>query len=187
MVTLPLVLPKLDGQRLVLREWRDSDIVTVQEASQDPQITTITTVPSTDGTPEALAFIERQRDRLRTGAGYVFAIADPTDRAVGHIGVFFVSGAGARASVGYWIVPSHRHRGFATEALSTVTSWALTLADLDRVELYVEPGNTSSWRAAERAGYVREGLLRAWERISGVPRDMYMYARLRERETERHS
>lgn len=71
----------------------------------------------------------------------------------------------ARASVGYWITPSQRRRGYASEALGILTSWAKQHADLDRLELYVEPWNSGSWRAAELAGYKREGLLRAWERI----------------------
>ena len=162
----------------MLREWRDTDISTVQDASYDRSITSLTTVPSTHGEPEALAFVERQRDRLRTRAGYVFAIADANDHAVGHIGVFFSPGAGARASVGYWIAPAQRSQGYAREALGIVTSWAVTLIELDRIELYVEPSNTNSWHAAESAGYAREGLLRGWERVDGAPRDMYMYSRL---------
>ncbi|TFD84989.1 N-acetyltransferase [Cryobacterium lactosi] len=174
----PLDLPTLHGRRLILREWRDSDAPIVQEASGDSLIPILTTVPSTDGEAEALAFIARQRDRLATRAGYVFAIADASDVAVGHIGLFFSSGAGARASVGYWIAPSQRRQGYAAEALGILTAWALNLAELDRVELYVEPWNSGSWRTAERAGYEREGLLRAWERIDGKPCDMFMYARL---------
>jgi len=178
MTAQPLDLPRLSGGRVALRAWRDSDAGTVQEASQDPLIPTMTTVPTTNGEPEALAFIARQHDRMQTGAGYVFAIADPDDRAVGHIGLFFVPGAGARASIGYWITPAHRRQGYAAEALGVLTSWALSLTELDRLELYVEPWNTGSWRAAEHAGFRREGLLRAWERIDGTPRDMYLYARL---------
>jgi ribosomal-protein-alanine N-acetyltransferase len=177
-MTAPLDLPRLTGRRLVLREWRESDLGTVQDASRDPLIPTLTTVPSTAGAPEALAFIARQHDRMRTGAGYVFAIALPGERAVGHIGLFFVPGAAERASIGYWITPAHRRRGYAAEALGILTVWALQIARLDRLELYVEPWNTGSWRAAEHAGYRREGLLRAWERIGGTPRDMYLYAQL---------
>ena len=59
-----------------------------------------------------------------------------------------------------------------------LTAWARELDGLDRLELYVEPWNEGSWLAAEHAGYEREGLLRAWERIGGTPRDMYMYAQL---------
>lgn len=187
MADIPLELPMLHGRRLLLREWRSSDVSTVQEASQDPFIPFITTVPSTSGEPEALAFIERQHDRLRTRAGYVFAIADTSDRAVGLIGLFFSSGAAStRASIGYWIASSQRRRGYAAEALGILTSWAKLHQDLDRLELYVEPWNSSSWRAAERAGYEREGLLRAWERIDGKPCDMYMYAQRTTRAVEQH-
>lgn len=48
------------------------------------------------------------------------------------------------------------------------------------MELYVEPWNEGSWRAAERIGYAREGLLRSWQRVGDERRDMYMYSLLPE-------
>ncbi|PPF23787.1 MULTISPECIES: GNAT family N-acetyltransferase [unclassified Rathayibacter] len=174
----PFELPELTGPRLHLRAWRASDVPAVQEASKDHYIPTITTVPTTIHPGEALAFVERQSARIRDRSAYVFAIADDSDSAVGHIGLFPLSTAGARASIGYWVLPSQRRRGYAAEALEILTAWARELDALDRLELYVEPWNTGSWRAAESAGYEREGLLRSWERIGGEPRDMFMYARL---------
>jgi [ribosomal protein S5]-alanine N-acetyltransferase len=147
----PLNLPTLVGARLHLRRWQPADVPIIQEASHDSLIPIITTVPMTSGEPEALAFIERQQDRLRTRVGYPFAIADADDHAVGHIGLFYLSGAGARASVGYWIAPSQRRKGYAAEALNILTAWARNHDDLDRLELYVEPWNEGSWRAAEHA------------------------------------
>lgn len=71
----------------------------------------------------------------------MFTIADAADRAVGHIGLSRIPGAGARASIGYWIVASHRRRGYAAEALTTLTACAAGLDESDRRELYVEPWN----------------------------------------------
>ena len=178
MIEIPLRLPTLRGTRVQLREWRSSDVAVIREASQDPFIPLITTVPSTSSESEALAFIERQSERLRTRAGYAFAIVDDGDVAVGHIGLFIVSGSEARASIGYWVVQSRRRRGYAVDALQAITSWARMYDGLDRLELYVEPWNEGSWRAAEQAGYQREGLLQAWERVAGEPRDMFMYSQL---------
>ncbi|WP_435742566.1 GNAT family N-acetyltransferase [Microbacterium sp. PMB16] len=174
-----LTLPDLAGERVRLREWRETDVAVVQEASRDALIPLVTTVPQTAGEVEALAFIRRQHDRLPSGAGYAFAVADLEDRAVGHIGLF--AAGDARASVGYWIAASQRRRGYAADALIALTSWAIRREHLDRLELYVEPSNQGSCRVAERAGFEREGLLRAWKRVGGRPRDMYMYARLTER------
>lgn len=181
MISNALSLPELTGRKTTLRAWRDSDTATVVEASQDPLIPLVTSVPATPGDLEARAFIERQHERLRDRAGYAFAIADHDDAAIGHIGLFFIPGRSGRASVGYWIAGSRRRQGFAKDALTTLTSWAITLEQLDRVELYVEPWNEGSWRAAEQAGYEREGLLRSWERVGDTPRDMYMYSRLTQR------
>lgn len=150
----------------------------MQEASQDLYIPTITTVPTTIDPTEALAFVERQSARICDRSAYVFAIADDGDSAVGHIGLFPLNTAGARASIGYWVLPSQRRRGYAAEALAILTTWARDLDALDRLELYVEPWNIGSWRAAETAGYEREGLLRSWERVGGEACDMLMYARL---------
>lgn len=176
MIDAPLILPTLSGRHVRLRAWRDTDVALIREVSHDPLIPLVTTVPRTDDEEAASAFIRRQHQRLESGAGYAFAIADLDDHAVGHIGLFPV--AQTRASVGYWIGTSQRRRGFAAAALATLVSWASTLEGLDRLELYVEPANEGSWRVAESAGFEREGLLKGWQRIDGRPRDMYMYARL---------
>ena len=83
-----------------------------------------------------------------------------------------------RAGIGYWISPAQRRRGDATAALRMLVGWASAIEGVERLELVVEPWNEGSWRAAEAAGFVREGPLRRWERVGGVSRDMYMYAYL---------
>lgn len=59
-----------------------------------------------------------------------------------------------------------------------MSRWGLSLEGIHRLELYVEPGNDGSWRAAERAGYRREGLLRSWQAVGAERRDMLMYSLL---------
>jgi len=49
---------------------------------------------------------------------------------------------------------------------------------MQHLELYVEPWNVGSWRTAEHAGFQREGLMRSWQELGGLRRDMYMYALL---------
>src|SRR2546423_1114819 len=81
-----------------------------------------------------------------------------------------------RGRVGYWIAAPHRRRGYTTGGLDAISRWGLTLDGIERLELYVEPWNEGSWRAAERAGYHREGLLRRWQYVGPERRDMYMYS-----------
>jgi [ribosomal protein S5]-alanine N-acetyltransferase len=76
------------------------------------------------------------------------------------------------------VAPQFRRRRYATAALDAISRWGLSLEGIHRVELYVEPWNEGSWRAAERVGYLREGRLRSWQRVGQERRDMYMYSLL---------
>ena len=151
----------------------------VASVASDPLIPLVTTVPASGRSEDVAAYIRRQHDRLGEGAGYSFAIADSlTDEAVGQIGLWTREVRLGRASIGYWVAPQFRRRGYARAALATVTRWASTLDGIHRLQLFVEPWNEGSWRAAKACGFEREGLLRSWERVGDEYRDMYAYSRL---------
>ena len=69
-------------------------------------------------------------------------------------------------------------RGAAAHAVDAITRWVFDQLRLARLELYVEPWNEASIRAAQRAGFQREGLLRSWKVVGGQRRDMWMYSLL---------
>ncbi|BDT94347.1 N-acetyltransferase [Nocardia sputorum] len=174
-----LTVPELEGEQTRLRPFADADAGSVVEAGQDPTIPLNTTVVAHGDHRDARAFIQRQHRRAITGEGWSFAITDPaTDTAVGQIGLWRRNIHHGRASVGYWVLQRYRRHGYATRALRVLSSWAAVHDEISRLELFVEPANEGSWRAAEAAGYQREGLLRRWEKVGGEPRDMYIYALL---------
>jgi [ribosomal protein S5]-alanine N-acetyltransferase len=174
---LPDAVPVIEGKGVRLRPWLDRDASLVASVTSDPLIPLITTIPTTDSRAEVQAYLERQHGRLAEGSGYSFAIADPsTDEAVGSIGLWTRDIASGRASTGYWIGSPFRRRGYARDALRELTAWALSLPEVERLELYVEPWNEGSWRTAEAVGFQREGLLRAWQRVGDERKDMYVYS-----------
>jgi ribosomal-protein-alanine N-acetyltransferase len=175
----PLVLPRLKTGDIVLRDFRDSDLELIREVSTDPLIPLITTVPAEFSEAAGLAFIQRQRDRLTSREGYAFVIADAADdRPLGAIGVWIRDIDRGRASVGYWLRSSARGRGAMTMALLAASEWSLETLRIARLELYVEEWNVASWRTAEKAGFIREGLLRNWELIGGEWKDLYVYSKI---------
>ncbi|WP_049566829.1 GNAT family N-acetyltransferase [Nonomuraea sp. SBT364] len=171
-----MLVPELTAESgFLVRPWRLDDLAAIAEAATDPYIPLITSVPSEYSDAEGVAFVRRQWARAADGAGYSFAIARD-GRAVGQIGLW--PGPHGRASVGYWVVGSARGQGVARAALRAVSPWALGQLRIARLEAHVEPWNVASWKAAERAGFAREGLLRQWQEVGGERRDMYLYARL---------
>ncbi len=165
---------------VVLREFSPGDVPMAIELSADPYMPLIGTLPERASRREAMEWIDRQRGRPAEGFGYSVAITEAhTDRVVGGINLGLSNLSRGRATGGYSVVPSARRRGFASAALIALTSFAWTIPALHRIELYIEPWNTASIRAAERAGYEREGLLRSHQEIGGRRRDMLLYAAIR--------
>ena len=166
---------------VVLREFSAADLPMVQEMSGDPYVPLIGTLPPNASAQDAHAYIDRQRGRLAEGRGFSFAIAEAgTGRGVGQIGLWLADLEQGRATAGYSVTPSARGLGLAAAALTALTSFAWSIQDLHRIELYIEPWNTGSVRTAERAGFEREGLLRSHQEIGRRRRDMLLYAAVRE-------
>lgn len=193
-------LPVLPAGPFRLRAFEPRDVAMVVEASVDPVIPLISSVPPEASATDAAAFVDRQRHRLRDGYGYSFVIAEiggpppvtthagapghaahpdtADDRGVGSIGLWLRDIDLGRASVGYWVVPSARGRRAAGFALASLATWVFDQLAIPRLELHVEPWNVASIRTAERAGFVREGLLRSWQGVGDERRDVYAYSLL---------
>jgi ribosomal-protein-alanine N-acetyltransferase len=126
---------------------------------------------------DARVWVTRQQGRYAEGAGFSFTIGDTsTGNAVGHCGLWLSELYEGRATAGYSIVRSARGRGYAADALVALTEFGWTVPGLSRIELYIEPWNVASVRTAERADYVREGLLHSHQVIGGRRRDMLILA-----------
>jgi [ribosomal protein S5]-alanine N-acetyltransferase len=173
---------------VILRRFSLDDVPMLRELSADPYVPLIGTLPPNASPREARDYIARQHDRLAQGIGYSFAIAEAgSGRAVGGIGLWLRELAYGRATAGYFIAPSARGRGLASAALLALTSFAWSIPELHRVELYIESWNLGSVKTAERAGYEREGLLRSHQEIGGRRRDMLLYAITRQTPADPHA
>jgi ribosomal-protein-alanine N-acetyltransferase len=63
-----------------------------------------------------------------------------------------------------------------TRALTLVSRWALAELDLARLQLTVSVGNEASAGLAEKVGFRREGILRAWLDNRGKRADVIMFS-----------
>lgn len=172
---MPTIAPEHEGA--LLRAFTPRDVPMLVDLSRDPYVPQTGTLPGDTDEVGALAYIERQHQRLASGAGFSFCAAlASTGVAVGQAGLWLRHRADGRASAGYAIAPSYRGQGLAAPALIALTGFAWSLADIHRIELYIEPWNTASERAACAAGYEREGFLRSHQEIGGRRADMLLYA-----------
>jgi RimJ/RimL family protein N-acetyltransferase len=177
-LTAPLRVPELVSPPVVLRPYALSDLALVRQASADPFIPSISSVPRRYTDDAGRAFIERQHARDAEGDGYSFVIAREAEpqAGIGSIGLWLQEIESGRASIGYWLVTEARGQRTATHALRAVVSFAFGALSIPRLHLFVEPWNVASALTAEAAGFTREATLRGWERIDGEQHDADCYA-----------
>ena len=167
----------LTGQRIVLRPFRIEDAADIAESCQDQDIPRFTFMPDDMTEAQAREWVERRLE-LWTQGLFSFAITlPPEDRCVGQIGVF-VEERFRRAETFYWLDRRIRGRGVTAEALDIVTEWAFDEHGIVRAHLVTHLDNPALQRVAQRCGYQREGVLRAWVPIKDDQPDLVMWSRL---------
>ena len=158
----------------MLRPPAKADVPAIVEACQDPELARfIPGFPSPYTARDARRWVaSRTRDR----GSRTFLIVDSDSGSLyGAIELRL----GAVGSVGYWVVQTARGRGIATQATKLVSRWAVTEGGVERLELTTHPENIPSQRVAEKAGFTREGVLRAhMEFPDGRRRDSVMFSLL---------
>jgi len=171
--------PTLAIDELTLRPWRPADAPELLAMCQDPEIARWVTIPQPFLPEDADAFIERAQAMWRDGTGAPFAIVEAaTDRLLGAVTRFGPDGH--QATFGLWLAPAARGRGVGTRALRLVADWTFATTEAIRMDAFIMVGNEASNRMVERAGFTREGVLRAWDlHHDAAPVDCVVFSRIR--------
>ncbi len=111
------------------------------------------------------------------GEAYDFAILEPKSGEIaGVCGLTAISREHHFANLGYWVRTSRTGHGMAAFAARRVARFGLEELGLVRIEVVVAIGNLASQRAAEKAGAIREGVLRNRSVVQGRAADAVMFS-----------
>ncbi|MFD0659073.1 GNAT family N-acetyltransferase [Thermocatellispora tengchongensis] len=119
----------------------------------------------------------------RSGQGIHLAMELATEaeaRIVGAISLFKTQWGIGVTEVGYGVHPVHRGRGYAPEAVTALAGRVFADYGIRRIELRANLDNAASLRVAEKAGFVREGVLRSAGQEDDGPRDLVVFGLLRD-------
>lgn len=120
--------------------------------------------------------VVRAEERWRTGESAPFVIADAaTDAPLGLLNVQFGEDQEV-AELAVSVFPRARGRGVGSRALRLSAIWALRELGLQRVFAETAVENVASARAIEKAGFQREGLLRAHCKTHGRRHDCIIFS-----------
>jgi ribosomal-protein-serine acetyltransferase len=163
-----------------LRPFEPGDAPALHAAVQESRAETAPWLPDLAGDltlSDLQAWIEAGAAHWADGTAYNFAIVDAADDSLlGGCGLTVINRRHMFANMYYWVRSSRTGQGAASGAVRQLARFGFETVGLQRVEIVVATGNTASLRAAEKAGAVREGLLRNRLRARGRAQDAYMFS-----------
>jgi ribosomal-protein-serine acetyltransferase len=126
---------------------------------------------------ESREFISARKLASQGDEWYSFAVFEkPSGAFVGGVGLNFINRVHQLGNLGYWIRTSAAGRGFATSATRLAARFGFTQLGLHRIEIVADVGNVASQKVAEKAGAVREGVVRKRLLIHGESHDAVLYS-----------
>jgi RimJ/RimL family protein N-acetyltransferase len=163
--------------RLLLREFRESDCQAVHAFLSDPEVSRYCPFqpPTEEETREE---IQKMLDGTRAEPPqYDFAIVlRSSDTLIGLCRLTIRPDELRQAELLYLLNQHHWGQGYATEAVRAVLGFGFRELRLHRVYATCRPANVASSRVMEKVGMQREGHLRRHRWMKGAWHDSLLYA-----------
>jgi len=159
------------GERVRLRAHTDADAEFFASSLADPDVARYLAdwARGPYGRDQALEFVRMPRPDAVSWT--IECIAD--GQPIGATGLHAINHKHRNCMWGIWIGPPGRWgQGYGTEACRLSVAYAFNHLAVEKVSLDVHEGNERGRRAYEKAGFVREGLLRRHMWLDGRLRDV---------------
>jgi [ribosomal protein S5]-alanine N-acetyltransferase len=179
---------QIQTERLLLREYTETDWPAVLEYQRDPRYLRFNTW--NDRTEEQVrafvqAFVDAQREQPRKR--FAFAVTLKVNgQLIGNSNLRKNRPEDRVGEMGYEIAPLYWGNGYATEAAHAIVELGFARFNLHRISAWCIAENTASSRVLEKLGMRLEGRLREQEWLKGRWWDALLYAIL-DREYAGHS
>lgn len=173
--------PVLETERLILREVKQEDAKSVFQYLSDEEVMKYYGMVPMGKVSEVEEEIDWYRRIFDEGTGIRWGITmKGTSEIIGSCGFLEYTARHARTEVGLELAKEYWRGGVMTEALAAIIQYGFSHMELMRIQALIEPENIASQKLFVKSGFVREGLLRKYERTNGEFDDLYMYSLLRD-------
>lgn len=169
---------ELQGTNFIIRGWKKGDEISLQKNAGNPNVSRflLDRFPSPYTMEAAVSWVNNllEQDPLVN-----FAITID-DQVVGGIGIELRHDVYRKTGlIGYWLSEELWGKGIITEAVKLITRYAFEHLDVIRLQAGVLEKNPASMRVLEKAGYIKEGVLRNAAIKRGEIMDEHVYAILK--------
>jgi [ribosomal protein S5]-alanine N-acetyltransferase len=163
--------------KYIIRDWQIEDAPSIAKYANNRKIwiNLRDAFPYPYSSRDAESFISRV---IEANPVTVFAIATQSE-AIGSIGLMLGKDVHRfTAEMGYWLAEPFWGKGIMVQAVQFLTSWAFLDLKLHRISAEPYVSNPASHRVLEKAGFIREGVLRSSAFKDGNIIDQYLYSKI---------
>ena len=138
--------PILLTPRLTLRPLQPEDAPQLLTLRSNEEVNQYLNRPPTTTLQQAQAFIKNIQTQTQDTQRYYWAITLKTnpDTLIGAICLFNITQKNKTAELGYELLPTHHGKGYMTEAIQTVISFAFNTLHLTTITAFPHPNNQKS-------------------------------------------
>jgi RimJ/RimL family protein N-acetyltransferase len=163
--TLLPLFEELQGERVVLRPYRESDAQVLFDAVAESREHLRPWQPwiadSHQNVGESHDLVIRWMAQWLLRENLIVGIWDRlNERYLGSCGLHPKNWESGYFEIRYWLRASATRRGYMTETVALLTDYAFTHLKAKRIEIRCEESNERSAAVARRLGFVQEGRLR---------------------------
>ena len=170
----------LESERLLLRPIKESDADDIFEIFSDKEVMKYYDLLPFSSINDAVNQVGIFRECLSEKTMIRWGIElKESNKLIGTCGFFAFSEESLKAEMGYELNSKYWNKGVMSEALKMIMDFIFKETDINRIEAYVEPMNTSSLKLLESLGFTKEGLLRQYELCRGQLIDITIWGLLR--------
>ncbi|WP_337100099.1 GNAT family N-acetyltransferase [Paenibacillus sp. YIM B09110] len=155
-----MIFPKLDTERLTLRQLRLTDATDLFEYFSREEVTEYYDLDRFTEVKQAEELIENWNEKFNDLFSIRWGIAlKSEDRIIGTCGYHKWAKKHYKAEIGYELSPRYWGQGYMTEVIESVMKYGFEVLELNRIEALIHRENASSRRILEKSGFREEGVL----------------------------
>jgi len=165
-------MPIIEGNRIVLEpiEEKHAEIflreVNSSRSFLDAKLPWVRAMNTIE---DALRFIDSYTLQSEMDNGGLWGLFEKENRTfLGCICLQWIQWDNLSASIGYWLLKSHTGKGYATEALKMICSYAFNSLKLNRLEIDIAANNLKSIALVKGVGFQEEGFFREYANLHGI-------------------
>jgi [ribosomal protein S5]-alanine N-acetyltransferase len=170
---------EIHGPSIRLRYPSVVDADALLALASDPEVTRYFSWGPYRTLAEPLAYIARQTRYRRRGERLEFVVEHNTHGVVGVTGLSEFSWRDRRAVVGTWFGRQWWGSGINLESKALIAHLAFAMLGCERLSAYSNVEHVRSAWALKKAGFKREGTLRAFHRHGDTQLDVFVWSLLR--------